>query len=161
MTKTETGLADLLSRGGVHLNVPGNSIREVINSAVKTIPLPKSISPDELCRAVIEREELMSTGTGNGIAIPHPRNPVAINENEQFVSVIFPEKPINWNSPDGKPVDTLLLLVCASAKIHLQTLSAIGFFCTQDEFIKLLGNRASTDSLIGFIHDNQKLWRTK
>lgn len=155
MMKAEPGLGGLLERGGVYYGLGGGSVREVLDALIKAIPSPGS--RDDLLRTVLEREALMSTGMGGGIAIPHPRTPAP--EKNQFAALAFLENPVDWKAPDGIPVDTLLLVVSASAKFHLKTLSAISFLCMQDEFRKLLAQRASQEKIIGFINETEQKWK--
>ena len=74
------------------------------------------------------------------------------------IALAFLENPVDWNSLDGEPVDTLLLIVSSSAKSHLKTLSSITFFCQQNVFLKLLRERASRENLIKYIKDTEREW---
>ena len=153
------GLAELIGKGGLYPNLRGTNPKEVLKAFVDALPPIPSVSADKLLTAVLEREALMSTGIGGGIALPHPRNPLAGSESEQFVALAFLETPVNWNSLDGEKVDTLLLIVSSSAKQHLQTLSEITFFCRQKDFCRLLKERAPLEELLGFIKEAEKNWK--
>ena len=159
MNESEITLAGLLERGGIQYSLPGKNVQEVLGELIKKIPSPKEVLPQDLLKAVMEREKLMPTGIGGGIALPHPRNPVTSDENEQYVSIAFLKEPVDWKALDGKPVDTLMLLISASAKLHLQTLSVLTYFCQQDEFIGLLNERASKETIIAYIKDTEQKWR--
>lgn len=77
-----------------------------------------------IAQAVIEREEVMSTGVGNGIAIPHAK--VELLDNP-VVAFALLEHPVDFSSFDGKPVD-LVFLVAGSVRansLHLKLLSAL------------------------------------
>ena len=154
-----SGLAELIERGGIYRGVAGTTPREVLNALVKALPPVLPIPANALLQAVLEREELMSTGIGEGIALPHPRNPLVSTETEQFAALAFLQSPVNWNSLDGKPVETLLLIVSASAKTHLRVLSEITFFSREEEFRRLLKERASLEDLLCYIKETEKNWR--
>jgi PTS system nitrogen regulatory IIA component len=153
------GLAELIKRGGVYSGLRGTNLREVLEAFIGALPSIPSVPADKLLTAVLEREALMSTGIGGGIALPHPRNPLAGTESEQFVALALLEAPVNWNSLDGEKVDTLLLIVSSSAKQHLQTLSEITFFCRQKDFCRLLKERAPLEELLCFIREAEKNWK--
>ena len=161
MDEISGGLAEFIERGGIYRGVRGTSPKEVLIDFVKVLPPIPSVPPDVLLQAVLEREELMSTGIGEGIALPHPRNPLISTDAEQFTALAFLEAPVNWNSLDGKPVDTLLLIVSASAKTHLRALSEMTFFSREEEFRRLLKERASLEELLRFIRETEKNWRRK
>lgn len=153
------GLAGLVKRGGIYRNLQGTSPREVISALIKALPPVPQIPQEKLLKAVLEREELMPTGIGQGIALPHPRNPVIEDPAGQFVALAFLKNPVDWNSLDGKRVDTLLLIVSASAKQHLKTMSEITFLCRQNDFCQLLEKRASPEELLRFMAETEKNWR--
>ena len=101
----------------------------------------------------------MPTGIGDGVAVPHPRNLIVSEDNEQFAVLAFLENSVDWNSLDGKRVDTLLLIVSASARQHLQMLAEITFLCRQEDFLRLLKERASREDLLNFIREAEKNWK--
>ncbi|WP_304223628.1 PTS sugar transporter subunit IIA [Gracilinema caldarium] len=152
-------ISTLLERGGVFYNVSGNTVSEALHSLVETVELPPSLTREQLKKAIIEREELMPTAVGNGIALPHPRSPLLKDINDQFITIAFLQKAIDWKALDGRPVQTLILIVSATPKSHLWTLSRISFLCQQEAFRDLLEQRASKEELIGAIRAAEVAWK--
>jgi len=159
LNETEEGLAELIERGGIYRDIRGTNPREVLFDFIGSLPLIPSVPVNKLFAAVQEREALMSTGIGHGIALPHPRNPLITSKSEQFVALAFLDAPVDWNSLDGEWVDTLFLIVSVSAREHLQTLSKINFFCREENFYRLLHERAGQEDLLRFIRETEKTWR--
>jgi PTS system nitrogen regulatory IIA component len=155
--KPENGLIDMITRGGIVSHVPGTSPEEVITRMIEAVR-SQAIDRDRLLSAVLEREALMSTAVGHGIALPHPRNPQVKELDEQFVTIAFLENAVDWNSLDGAPVHTAILIVSASPKLHLRSLSQLNFFCQQDSFRALLVNRASPDEIVAAIRTAEQAW---
>jgi len=56
-------------------------------------------------------------------------------------------------------VDILMLIVSASAKEHLRTLSKINFFCREEDFRRMLRERAGEEELLCYIRETEKNWR--
>jgi PTS system nitrogen regulatory IIA component len=112
----------------------------------------------QLLKAVLEREELMPTAMGNGIALPHPRNPLIEKEEDQFVAIAFPEDDIDWGALDGQKVHSIILIVSASAKTHLFTLQRISYFCRDEAFCSLLKRRAPAQEIIQHIEKTEQGW---
>ena len=154
----KTGLGELLERGGIHYSLPGDAVYKVMDKLIGIAPVPETVTAKDLFRAVMEREALMSTGIGNGIATPHPRNPVITRPEDQFAALAFLEQGVDWRALDNIPVDTVFLIVSASAQFHLKILSEVSFFCRQDEFKKLLTERAAGEEIIGYIKNTEKEW---
>ncbi|HEY1405138.1 MAG TPA: PTS sugar transporter subunit IIA [Spirochaetota bacterium] len=76
---------------------------------------------EELVRTLKEREEIMSTGIGFGIAIPHVKNS-AIKKIGFAVGVS--REGINFDSMDGEPVH-LIILIVAGEKEHREYLGLL------------------------------------
>jgi PTS system nitrogen regulatory IIA component len=159
MEKTEAqGLIDLIEKGGVFYEIPGTMPKEVLTNLIELIPPPVFTDKKLLLEAVLEREALMPTTIGYGIALPHPRNPLLIDPREQFVSIAFLKQAVDWKALDGKAVHTIMLIVSASAKLHLDTLSKINFFCQQEFFRSLLLGRASREDIMKVIGETEQTW---
>ena len=68
---------------------------------------PEVQDAERLLEAIFEREEIMSTGIGLGIAIPHAK----ISAVTDFVVALGKApKPIEFSSLDGVPVDFIVLI---------------------------------------------------
>lgn len=151
-------LAELVRRGGVYYNIGGSNPVEVLSELSKTVAMPKGVEREDLLRAVLEREALMPTAIGHGIAIPHPRNPLFTDESLQRVAVAFLKTPVAYNALDRKPVSALFLILSAGARTHLNILAEISHLCQKPEFAALLEKRPSTEELTGFIEAVEAGW---
>jgi PTS system nitrogen regulatory IIA component len=151
-------LIELIKRGGDFRIIPGATPRELLVNLIGAIELPPPVDRTALLGAVLEREALMPTAVGNGIALPHPRNPMISKNADQFVSIAFTESGLNWEALDGKPVRTVMLIVSASPKMHLHTLSRINYFCRQNSFVDLLEKHASPREILHIIEKTEKSW---
>lgn len=151
-------LSQLVERGGVYYNIAGSSPAEALGAFIKGIELPPGLDREELARAVLEREALMPTAIGRGIAIPHPRNPLISDEAEQRVFVAFLKTPVPYNALDRKPVSSLFLILSAGARAHLAILAEISHLGQRQDFIELLAKRPSTESLVEYIAGVESSW---
>ncbi len=158
----ELSLAALVERGGVYYDVPGASPKELIDSVIGLMPPIKGVAPEELRRQIMEREALVSTGVGHGIALPHPRSPVLEGTDEPpLVAIAFPVMPIDWNTQDGSKVHTVFLIISASAKQHLNTLSKINFLCQKEKFYSLIEARVSKKEIVTAVKEAEDSWVNK
>ena len=162
MNNNEWSLAALVERGGVYYDVPGASPREMIDGLIGLMPPIEAVSPEELRRQIMEREAIVSTGVGHGIALPHPRNPVLEGSNEEpLVAIAFPVMPVNWDTQDGSKVHTVFLIISSSSKQHLSTLSKINFLCQKEKFRSLIEARVSKKEIIEAIKEAENSWVNK
>ena len=114
-----------------------NAIEQMTDFLVKTNHL-HSITRDELLEGMNKREELMTTGLGNRLAVPHARIPAK----EQLMGVIgICKQPIEWGSIDAQPVDIVILIATPEGmdNLHLKLLGAIArIFSKEPGFQKQL-----------------------
>jgi PTS system nitrogen regulatory IIA component len=153
----EPGLIELIKRGGGFHTIPGTGPQELLANLIGGIYLPPLVDRAGLLKAVLEREALMSTAVGSGIALPHPRQPFITDPAGQFVTIAYTEQGLNWEALDGKPVHTVILIISASAKMHLHTLSWINFFCHQESFRAQLENRAPAEDILKTIEETERV----
>ncbi|BDZ32293.1 PTS fructose transporter subunit IIA [Lactiplantibacillus sp. WILCCON 0030] len=90
-----------------------------------------------------EREKESTTGFGNGVAIPHAKS-----NNVKVATILFgrSEHEIEWQSLDGKPVNTFIsLLVPANAgDVHLKLLASLSRKLVHKDFVEILKNGDQT-----------------
>lgn len=86
---------------------------------------------EDVVRAVEERESVLSTGIGFGVAIPHARSSAV---SELAVVGGVSAEPIPFDSIDGEPVRLFFLIVGpeASAGLHVKILSRIARLVRRD-----------------------------
>lgn len=145
-------LQSVMRRGGVYYDIEGESVEEVLWSAVNKAPFFDS--PEErksLFESLKAREEMMSTGIGKGVAIPHPRTPMTETEIPAFITTCFLKSPIDYRAIDKKPVFVLFLLVSSSAKLHLHLLAQLSFCLRDEAFLKLLKQNPAPEHLYASI----------
>ena len=66
--------------------------------------LPDDVDREFLYQVLLAREALGSTGIGDGIAIPHVRNPIVLHLSRPTVTLCFLEQPVDFGALDGQPV---------------------------------------------------------
>lgn len=146
------GVTDLLTpcmkRGGIFHHVQGDSVHSVLKSAVRLIPNISDEFRIVLYEKLIEREQLNSTGIGNGVAIPHPRSPISGYLDHSMVTTCFLDKPIHYRAIDDKPVFVLFLLICPSIKHHLNLLSRLAYCVRDASFQTFLTTLPSSEMLL-------------
>lgn len=142
-------LAAALERGGIVHGLPGRDRGEVLAALARLPAIPGSVDRDLLHEALVAREALASTGTGDGIAIPHARDPLIVHVDEPTVLLCFLERPIEFGAPDGRPVSVLFTLLSPSVRAHLQLLAKIAFLLHDAEFRRLLQRQAKREAILG------------
>ncbi|MDR1867983.1 MAG: PTS sugar transporter subunit IIA [Treponema sp.] len=151
-------IIELLKRGNIWYDVPGKNVTDVLSAVVQTVPFPPTLNQDILLSAMLEREAFMPTAVGKGIAMPHPRNPLVNRDEDQLISILFLQCEVDWKALDGIPVSTVMLIISASAKQHVQTLSYLSFFCQHEAYRNLLTRRSSQEEIVQYMERVEKTW---
>lgn len=132
-------LSEALEAGGVHCGVPGDDRMSVLRSVVDLLDLPPQMEPDFLLQVLLAREALGTTAVGDGIAIPHVRNPILLqNKPSPAITLCFLENPIDFGALDGKPVRILFLLTSPTVRVHLHLLSRLAYALHDGRFRAVL-----------------------
>jgi len=106
----------------------------------------ENVDANQIYNALIAREQLGSTGLGNGIAIPHCRVPKCENTIGCLVKL---EQGIDFDAIDGKPVDLLFYLLVPENTIegHLEILRNLAERFNNPEYCANLRGCSSNTSL--------------
>lgn len=134
----EESLSEAMCRGGVFFNVPGETVEEVLREVVGLAPLPAVLDPDLLLRRLLEREQMASTGIGDGIAIPHPRYPLEGIGERPMITTAFLRNPLDYGSVDRVPVFVVFLMLSPTTNNHLRLLSRLSFCLRNGGLMALL-----------------------
>lgn len=141
------GLLRAIHKGGVWANVPGSTKEEVIRSAMQTIAKDLHLDAEVLTELLLDRERLMPTALSHGVAVPHTRD-FLLQDSFDVVSVVFPEKPIDYGALDGEKVHTLFFLFACDDKRHLHLLAKLAHLSSNPNNLALLKKRPSKEQLL-------------
>ena len=144
---TAFALEDALRTGGVFERIKGHDGPSVLEAVVAAMPLPEDVNREFLLEMLLARESAGSTGIGDGVAIPHARNPIVMRIPRPLVSLCFLEQPIDFGAIDGKPVHTLFTIVSPTIKTHLGLLSRLAFALRDANFAQTVALRSKSGAV--------------
>lgn len=142
-------ISALLRAGGIFHDVDAPDKASVLREFVARLPLPSEQNRDALLSVLEAREAMGSTGIGDGIAIPHVRNPIVLHVDRPFVTLCLLKHPIDFDAIDGKPVHALFMVVSPTVPVHLRILGQLGFLFRDETLRGLLKDRAAADAILG------------
>jgi PTS system nitrogen regulatory IIA component len=153
LTKVDEYLVEAIERGGIYRSIQGDDIFTVLKNSVLSLPYLDGQYKEMILNELLNREELASTGIGNGIAIPHTRNRIDLGLRMSHVSILFLENEIDFNSIDGLPVIILFIIFSLNTKEHLRILSKISHLLHTSTFLSLLKENPTDKALIELINE--------
>ena len=151
-------LFSLLDEYTVLCNFSVGSKKELINALVDSLneKLDSEEKLEQIRTAVFEREEIMSTGVGKGLAIPHAKTK-AVNENLAAFALL--KEPLDFDSIDKAPVRLVFLLVGPESNNsqHIKLLSRISRLMNSGSFReKILGCTTKEEILSAFQNEEEQ-----
>ncbi len=102
---------------------------------------------DHLLKSLVERERMMTTAIGHGIAVPHPRNPIADMFPEPAIAMGVCPRGTDFNAIDDQLVHVFFLICATRIEIHLQLMAGISWLSKQDVIMKLRGVSSPSEAI--------------
>jgi PTS system nitrogen regulatory IIA component len=139
--------SDLLSPGRILAGVRINSRKRLLELISETLANKnKELNSREIFESLCAREQLGSTGLGNGVAIPHGRISGTRDVEALFLRLI---KPLPYDAEDGKPVDLIFALAVPKhcTEDHSKLLSSIAERFSDPELLERLRNAADANEI--------------
>jgi fructose-specific phosphotransferase system IIA component len=127
-------ISDILTEDTVVPSLQGNSKDDIIDAMIELVAAsPKVLDREKVRKAIFDREGIMSTGVGNGFAIPHGKTDAV---SDIVAAFAVTENPIDYESLDEKPVRLVFLLVGKDNLVgpHIKLLSRISRLMNKEEF---------------------------
>jgi nitrogen PTS system EIIA component len=149
-------LLSALQTGGIYYRISGQTKAYVLRSVVDTMQLPEEVDREFLYQVLLAREALGSTGIGDGIAIPHVRNPIVLHLSRPMVTLCFLDHPIDFGALDGRPVNTLFTLISPTVRAHLHLLSRLGFALHDPKFKAAVTGQLGRDEILAALDQVEK-----
>jgi PTS system nitrogen regulatory IIA component len=142
----ETPVISRMSRETVQVPLPGRTKRSILESLVEVAGRTWQIwEPARVLGAVLEREEIHSTGFENGVAIPHPRNPLPDALGQSVIAFGRTLSGIPFGAPRRQLSDLFFLVVCRDSRTHLSVLARLGRMMQSAGFLDALRAAETSD----------------
>lgn len=141
-------ITDYLTSEFVSASVKGRNKNDVIEEMLSLISTSKKILDfEKVRRAVFDREQVMSTGVGNGFAIPHGKSDAVADIVAGFGVT---ERPIDYDALDDKPVRLVFILIGKENMVgsHIKLLSRVSRLMNSETFRNNLLTLKTPDEII-------------
>lgn len=141
-------ITDYLKKECIHVFLDGNGKDDLIKKLAEAhfIQFPL-IDSKEALSGLFERESLLTTGIGKGIAIPHARLESC---REISVSLGLLKTPIDFDSLDREPVKIMFLIFFPKEKVNLQLrfLARVSRLLSNIDLVNNLCSSQTSDEII-------------
>ncbi len=139
-----------LYRGDVLSNIQAKTKEEVIAKTMEEMGKRFDLDPAVLTDLFLDRERMMSTALGRGIAVPHSRD-FLLNTHYDVIMVVYPEVPLHYDSLDGQSVHTLFFLFAADDRNHLNLLAKVAHLSSHEKNRAFFQTKPTRERLLAYI----------
>ena len=152
-------IMDFLSREAISVDLKAKNKKEVIEELVDLLIKAKKVeeaNKDKIMKALLDREELGSTGIGQGMAIPHAKSD---GVKEVVTSFGKSVDGVEFDALDNKPVYLLFLLVAPmeASNLHIKALAKISRLLKHKYFRSRLRKANNVEEVIKIISEDETL----
>jgi fructose-specific phosphotransferase system IIA component len=150
-------ILDFLTADNIKMSLESKNKKDVIKELVDILVKSGKVKDKKkMVQILIEREELGSTGIGQGIAIPHGKSDTAP---ELATAFGLSQEGISFDALDGETVNIFFLLVApeGAAGAHLKALARISSLLKDKYFRKSLLSAKTPEEVIKIILEEEKL----
>jgi nitrogen PTS system EIIA component len=147
-------LASLVDPSRVVFGARANNKEQLLLDLASRAAASLNLDREAIFTALRAREELGSTGLGEGFALPHARIEGLDRLFGMFTRL---NRPVHFDAIDGKPVDLVFLLLIppAAGSEHLAALASISRYLRDKEFAAKLRKAPSASALCSLLCDHQ------
>lgn len=150
-------ILDFLTVDAIKMSLESKNKKDVIKEMVEClVKTGKVKDKKKMIQTLMDREELGSTGIGQGIAIPHGKSDTVSDLAAAFG---LSQEGIGFDSLDGEPVNIFFLLVApeGAAGAHLKALARISSLLKDKYFRKSLVSAKTPEDVVKIIQEEEKL----
>lgn len=143
-------VTDILVRDASLLDLAATDKEQVLAEMARALGAAEpTVDPEQLLAVLREREELQSTGIGDGVAIPHGK----LSGLERLLASFARSPGVDFAAIDGEPTRLFFLLVVPeqSGGQHLKALARISRFLRDERFREKLVTAADLDEVFAAI----------
>lgn len=144
-------LSELLSTDRIKVPMGSRSKDDILRELVSLVADGRGEADSQaILAAVREREQVLSTGIGGGVAIPHGKSP---HVDQLLLAAGVTREPIDFDALDGQPVQLFFLLVGpeSAAGAHVKALSRISRLLRRDQLRQELIAASSAEEFLRMI----------
>lgn len=148
-------IVDLLHKQGMNLNIKPSSKAECINILVDLMDKTGNLNnKEEYKKAILAREDLSTTGIGDGIAIPHGKTN-AVKKASLAAAVC--KDGVDYDSLDGMPANLFFMIAVPdnSDNLHLEVLARLSTILMDEDFRKKLISCTDKDKFLKLIDEKE------
>ncbi len=157
MSERPMKFSDFMVREAIFTDLQATTKEEAIREIVRSLHHAGALAEADLesiTHTFLGREELGTTGVGQGVAVPETRHPAI---KRVIGTIALSRRGVEWDAMDGEPVDVLFLLISPSSQPgnHLLCLEIIWWLvsCGGERFVTRIRQAQTREQVIALLDE--------
>jgi PTS system nitrogen regulatory IIA component len=148
--------AEVIRPDLMSLNIAPGPKEQVLGQLVAPLAATGfAADPPRLLRGLIERERMMTTAVGHGIALPHPRRPIPGMFREPALAIGVCGPGCEFGAIDDRLVHVLFLICATREEIHLQMMATVSWLSRRPGVIDKLRAATTPQEVIAIVGEEK------
>jgi mannitol/fructose-specific phosphotransferase system IIA component (Ntr-type) len=148
-------LSELLPPNQVRVGLHARTKREAIEELVDLLPLAPGADRGAVITAVLDREAVLSTGIGRGVAVPHGKTSAV---DRLMASMAIAPDGLAFDAVDGLPCRILFLLVSHpdTPGPHIRALAQVARVLNQEQAKRALSVARNPEEAVAVFREDER-----
>jgi len=150
-------LSRLIDESCIDLNLKSKTVDGILYELSEIAQKSNiTVSIERLVIQLKKREQMLSTAIGEGVAIPHPRNPSDDLFKRAGFMIGRSVKGVNFGAPDNKKTHIFFMLCATDVILHLNLLSSIARLIDKKEVVKKILNAKTKKNILKLLLESER-----
>ncbi|HAW50451.1 TPA: hypothetical protein DCX16_05850 [bacterium] len=148
-------LYELLSESGFIVDLKSKKKNEILKNMVSLLAKKNDFDEEEVLNGIMTRESIMSTGLGQGVAIPHTK---AKSAKKVIVGFARFKNGIDFDAIDGEPVHLVFMVIVPqdATMSQIKILARISRLLKHNYIRERLKTQKTKEEILGFIMEEEE-----
>ena len=159
LTRTHLGIAvsRVMSSDRVLLDMQATDVDGALTELTNPVLLNALLlDVQDLRVKLLAREALLSTGVGNGLAIPHPRDPIPTLRAPAVIILGRSKAGVAFNAVDSQPVHLFFMLCCQNIELHLHLMGQLAQLLRDEELVRNCRECETAEEAMRLVLDRER-----
>ncbi len=145
-------LKEIIENDNIDLNFKAKDKKDALKKLADLVCKNRNIKSDEIFKVLMDREDLGSTGIGNGIAIPHGKFDIDRN---LIGAIAISKDGVEFDSIDKKPVNIFFVFISSpsATSLHLKILAKVSKLLMDEKVRENIINSKTKEELKNILSD--------
>ncbi len=145
-------LKEIIESDNIDLNFKAKDKKDALKKLADLVCKNRNIKSDEIFKVLMDREDLGSTGIGNGIAIPHGKFDI---ERNLIGAIAISKDGVEFDSIDKKPVNIFFVFISSpsATSLHLKILAKVSKLLMDEKVRENIINSKTKEELKNILSD--------